>query len=63
MLIFKVVFWLWAFASLSSLFDVCEDHPRQRTDVNIGTDLAIWIVQIILTIWMGFSLWGIPFAK
>ena len=41
---------------------------RSKTDQPAFTiakhdDLVIWILQIILTVWMGFSLWGIPFAK
>ena len=58
MLIFKVVFWLYAFGVLVGLIISCKDHPRQPQAVNIGTDIVFLIVKVGITVFLYLGIWG-----
>lgn len=57
-MIFKIVFWLFVATCIFGFVVVCKDHPRKQEDVNLGTDLATWIIYCALTVWLWFGIWG-----
>jgi hypothetical protein len=58
MLIIKILFWIEVVGAIFRLYWVCQDHPRQQKDVNMGTDLAGWIITSGLAVWLWFFIWG-----
>ena len=57
MIFVKVTFWLMAAGASIGLIRVCQDHPREQTPNNIGTDLVIWIINSVLSIGLGYYIW------
>lgn len=57
MLVFKVIFWLLCAVSFTALMHCCQDHPRERSDVNLGTDMIDFIINMALVVWVFNNIW------
>ena len=51
------VFWILVAATVIGGFNVMDEHPRTR-EINIGVDLVSFILNLAMTAWTAYILWG-----
>ena len=57
MIIFKIVFWIYFVNWIMSLINSAQPHPRKHSDTELGLDLGIVLLKLLIMVWMGIAIW------
>lgn len=58
MLFLKILFGVYLILSIVGLRNTCNKHPRIQCPVNLGTDIASWLINTAITVLLGYYIWG-----